>query len=137
MSTHKLVPRFDTPAPEHTTLSRALPQTLVAEHLRRPAVCAAIGAGLWTYGVVMDTAIRPWTGGASIPRPSVVAELAAIPPSAAIFPHPQYPSGSPDRNATPGLPHVVVHPAAGAVPHAPPRLAPPRRRRPPSRAPPA
>jgi eukaryotic-like serine/threonine-protein kinase len=117
MSTHQLVePRFDTPAPDRTTLSlsRALPHTLVAEHLRRLAVCAAIGAGLWTYGVVMDTVVRPWTVGASMPQPVVIVELAAIAASALMFLYVQYPSGSADRKATAGLCYVVVNAAAVA-----------------------
>ena len=117
MSTHQLVePRFDTPVPDRTTLSlsRALPHTLVAEHLRRLAVCAAIGAGLWTYGVVMDTVIRPWTVGASMPRPVVIVELAAIAASALMFLYVQYTSGSADRKATAGLFYVVVNAAAVA-----------------------
>jgi serine/threonine-protein kinase len=126
MSTHKfLKPRFDTPAPERTTLSlsRALPHTLVAEHLRRLAVCAAIGAGLWTYGVAMDTVVRPWTVGAAIPRPSVIVELAAIAASALMFLYVQYTSGSADRKATAGLCYIVVNAAAVAFINATTRFA--------------
>src|SRR4029079_15258034 len=90
---------------------------------RRLAVCAAIGAGLWTYGVAMDTVVRPWTVGASIPRPSVVVELAAIAASALMFLYVRYFSASADRKATAGLSYIVVNAAAVAFLNATPRLA--------------
>jgi len=117
MRTHKLVePRFDTPAPDGSSwsVSRALPQTLVAEHLGRLAVCAAIGAGLWTYGVVMETVVRPWSFGASIPRMTVIVDLAAIAASVLMFLYVRYASGSADRKAAAGLWYVVVNAAAVA-----------------------
>ena len=115
-SHHRVEPRFDTPPPETSplSLSRALPHTLVAEHLRRLAVCAALGGGLWTYGVLMDTVVRPWTVGASLPPSTVIVEIAAITASALMFLFVQYASASADRKATAGLGYVVVNAAAVA-----------------------
>jgi hypothetical protein len=59
---HKLIaPRTPTPSPDgrdETGMSR-LPEELLSEQVRRLAVFAAVGGGLWTYGLVMDsTSIR-------------------------------------------------------------------------------
>ena len=39
----------------------ACPTSLLSEQVRRLAICAAVGAGLWTYGLVMDALVRPLT----------------------------------------------------------------------------
>ncbi len=56
--------------------SSRLPDAVVSEQVQRLAVCTAVGAGLWTYGLVMDTIIRPLTVGVIVPRTNVTIELA-------------------------------------------------------------
>ena len=64
-----------------------LPDALVSEQVQRLAVCTAVGAGLWTYGLVMDTIVRPLTVGdspsrrrtSSIELVAIVASLADVP----------------------------------------------------------
>ena len=64
-------PQAATPAPgPHTTSGCRLPEDLASEHLRRLSLFAAIGAGLWTYGLVMDNIVTPLT---SIVPPSPMA----------------------------------------------------------------
>lgn len=53
-------PRVPTPPPiAHTTTSLRLPADLAAEHQHRLGIFAAVAAGLWTYGLVMDTLVTP------------------------------------------------------------------------------
>src|SRR5207244_12904383 len=85
MATPKLlVPRLDTPPPDTSDSgeSQRLPDALVSEHIRRLAVCAAVGAGLWTYGLAMDAIVRPITVAVSIPRPVLVVATVALAVSA-------------------------------------------------------
>jgi eukaryotic-like serine/threonine-protein kinase len=117
MPTTKFVaPRFDTPAPDGAvgTATSALPRTLVSEHVNRLAVCAVIGAGLWTYGLVMDTVVRPLTVGVAIPIPSVAVAVAAIAASLVLFFYVRFASHGPERKADAGLGYVVLNAAAVA-----------------------
>jgi len=116
MATHKLVePQLATPSPDATnrTGSRGLPAALVSEHVQRLAVAAAIGAGLWTYGLVMDTVIRPLTVSVQIPRANVVIDAMAIVVSLLMFAYVRFSNDSPDRKADAGLVYFVLN--AGAV----------------------
>ena len=54
--------------------SSRLPDAVVSEQVQRLAVCTAVGAGLWTYGLVMDTIVRPLTVGVIVPRTNVTIE---------------------------------------------------------------
>jgi serine/threonine-protein kinase len=107
---------LDTPAPRPAggTAPPALPHTLVSEHVDRLAVCAAIGAGLWAYGLVMDTIVRPLTVGAAIPAPSVTVEIVAIAASLMMFVYVRFASHAPERKADAGLVYVVLNAAAVA-----------------------
>src|SRR5262249_42600791 len=114
----KLVqPRLDTPpptAPGHDT-PHALPHTLVSEHVERLAVAAAIGAGLWAYGVVMDTVVRPMTMHTAVPVPSVVVEAVAIAASLLLLFYVRYTSDDAVRKTDAGLWYVVLNAAAVAL----------------------
>ena len=61
--TKMIGPRVHTPAPGAigTTRSNRLPDDLVTEQVRRLAVTSAVGAGLWTFGLVMDSVVTPLT----------------------------------------------------------------------------
>jgi eukaryotic-like serine/threonine-protein kinase len=118
MATHKLVePQLATPSPDATnrTGSKALPAALISEHVQRLAVCAAIGAGLWTYGLVMDTVIRPLTLSIPIPPSSVVIDIVAIVVSLAMFAYVRFSNDSPVRKADVGLVYFVLNAVAVAV----------------------
>ena len=59
-----LQPRLDTLAPDTSDrTSQRLPDALLSDQIRRLAISAAVGAGLWTYGLAMDTLVRPLTIG--------------------------------------------------------------------------
>src|SRR4029453_4166900 len=115
MTKHKLVePRLDTPSPDASsaTGSFGLPAALVSEHVQRLAVCAAIGAGLWTYGLVMDTIIRPLTLSIRIPQSNVILDIVAIVTSLAMFASVRFSSHSHERKADAGLVYFVLNAAA-------------------------
>ena len=74
-----VAPRLETPAPrrERTTSSR-LPDAVLSEQVQRLAVCAAVGTGLWTYGLMMDTIIRPLTIADGVTQSNVFIELTSM-----------------------------------------------------------
>jgi eukaryotic-like serine/threonine-protein kinase len=117
MAKPKLVgPRLETPPPDASDrTSQRLPETLLSEQIQRLAVCAAIGAGLWTYGLVMDTSIRPLTLGWPVHVTSVVVEILAIVVSLTMFAYVRYSSHAHDRKTTAGLVYFVLNAAGVAV----------------------
>ena len=118
MATPKLLaPRLDTPPPDTSDSgeSQRLPDALVSEHIRRLAVCAAVGAGLWTYGLAMDAIVRPITVAVSIPRPVLVVETVAIAVSLIMFAYARYAPDAHARKTDAGLLYVVLNAAAVAL----------------------
>ncbi|MBS1819307.1 MAG: serine/threonine protein kinase [Acidobacteria bacterium] len=70
--------------------SNRLPAALLTEQVRRLAVCAAVGAGLWTFGLVMDVLARPLTLGTPVPARQVLIEVLSIALSLAMFLYVRY-----------------------------------------------
>lgn len=62
-----------------------LPAALLGEQVRRLAVCAAVGAGLWTFGLLMDGLARPYTFGTPVPTTPIAIELLSIALSATML----------------------------------------------------
>jgi serine/threonine-protein kinase len=118
MAKPKLVaPRLDTPTPsalDQTTL-HPLPDALLGDQLRRLAVCAAVGAGLWAYGLVMDTIVRPLTVAAPIVPRIISLEVVAIAASMAMFLYVRYAPHSLARKSDGGLVYFVLNAAAVAL----------------------
>jgi serine/threonine-protein kinase len=112
-----LQPRFDTPSPEATdqTTPHPLPDALVGDGLRRLAVCAAVGAGLWTYGVVMETIVRPLTVAAPVVPAIIGLEIIAIAVSALMFLYVRYAPDTLERKTGAGLAYFVVNAAIVAL----------------------
>ena len=94
--------------------SSRLPDAVVSEQVQRLAVCTAVGAGLWTYGVVMDTIIRPLTVGVIVPRTNVTIELVAIALSGLMFLYVRYAPHQPQTKSDAGLLYFVLN-AVGAA----------------------
>ena len=108
-----LRPRLDTPAPETSDrTSQRLPDALLSDQIRRLAISAAVGAGLWAYGLVMDTLVRPLTVGVPVASFSVGVEIAAIAASLLMFGYVRYAPAAPDRKAIGGLVYFVLNAAA-------------------------
>src|SRR5262245_35830861 len=106
-----LEPRLRTPPPgarEQTGAGR-LPDTLLSEQVQRLAVCSAVGAGLWMYGIAMDTVLRPITMGLPIPPANVAIEMAATVISVVMFLYARYSSHTAQTKADAGLIFFVLN----------------------------
>ena len=118
MATHKrIAPQTETPAPGATGIrtGRALPDVLLSEQVQRLAVCALVGAGLWTYGLAMDSLVRPLTLGIAVPHTSVVIELFSIALSGLMLFYVRFAPHSPARKIDVGLLYFVLNAAAVAL----------------------
>src|SRR6185295_6489156 len=106
MATQTLVTtHLETPSPgiRAGTAPQRLPDTLVSEQVQRLAVSAAVGAALWTYGLLMDTTVRPLTVGAIVIGSKVVIEMLGILASALMFLYVRYAPPAPQVKSDPGL----------------------------------
>jgi eukaryotic-like serine/threonine-protein kinase len=116
MSKTKVIePRVTTPAPRDSNGSLKLPDALVSEQVQRLAVAAAVGLGLWTYGLMMDAIVRPATLGMIIPRANVVIEIVSILCSGALFLYVRYGGGTAQRKTDVGLVYFVFNALAVAL----------------------
>ncbi len=115
---HKLIaPRTPTPSPgthEDTALGR-LPEELLSEQVRRLAVFSAVGGGLWTYGLVMDSIVNPLTVRTVIPVIQVVIDALAILMSVAMYFYVPYRGHSPQTKSDVSLVYFVLNAMAIAV----------------------
>ena len=113
MSKPKLVERRpEAPAPASTGGgSQRLPEGVISEHVRRLAVCGMVGAGLWTYGLVMDSLIRPLYVGIPLSVASIVVELVAIPASLMMVKYARCARHAQEQKITAGLIYFVVNAA--------------------------
>ena len=120
MANHQIIePRLKTPstpstgalAPSGSGTCRR-PDTLVSDHVRRMAVASAVGAGLWTYGLVMDAIVRPLTVGVVHPASNVVIEAAAIVLSGLMFLYVRYAPHESHTKSDVGLWYFVLNAAA-------------------------
>ncbi len=109
-------PRVATPPPGmHTTSSLRLPDDLAAEHLQRLAVFAAVAAGLWTYGLVMDTVVTPLTS--MVPRSAMgtTIESLAIAGALAMFVYVKRSNHPLEVKSDAGLIYMVLNAMAVAL----------------------
>jgi eukaryotic-like serine/threonine-protein kinase len=112
-----LEPRVRTSASHasgHTTVGH-LPADLLAEHVRRVAVCAAVGAGLWTFGLVMDGLVTPLSLGSAIPRLNIAVEIVAIAVGCLMFVFARHTNVAPRKKADAGLVYFVANAFAVAL----------------------
>ena len=110
-STQLIEPRVrtDVTGTRERTASSRLPDALVSEQVQRLAVCTAVGAGLWTYGLAMDTIVRPLTVGVLVPRTNVVIEILAIAVSALMFLYVRYAPHPANTKTDAGLLYFVLN----------------------------
>jgi serine/threonine-protein kinase len=108
--TRLIAPRVQTEALETGGRSAGpLPDALVSEQVQRLAVCTAVGAGLWTYGLVMDAVVRPLTVAPIIPRSNLLIELAGMLVSGLMFLYVRYGSDAPGTKTDAGLLYFVLN----------------------------
>jgi eukaryotic-like serine/threonine-protein kinase len=109
-------PQISTPSVTHEgAASGRLPDALLSEQVQRLAVCTAVGAGLWSYGLVMDTVVRPLTAVARVPTENVIVEIAAIAISVLMFLFVRYGRQSSQTKTDIGLLFFVVNAIAVAL----------------------
>ncbi|MGE3959731.1 MAG: serine/threonine-protein kinase [Vicinamibacterales bacterium] len=90
-----------------------LPASLLDEQVRRLAVCAGVGAGLWAFGLVMDGVARPFTLGTPWPLKQITIEALSIVLSALMLLYVRYAPHPPQRKVDVALGYYVLN--AGAV----------------------
>ena len=95
--------------PRAAWMAARRPDDVLAEQVRRLAVCTAVGAGLWTYGLVMDTIVRPLTVGVVVPRTTVTIEIAAIAASGLMFLYVRYARHVPGVKTDAALLYLVAN----------------------------
>jgi serine/threonine protein kinase len=72
-------------APGAGRLTSRLPDDLLAEQIQRLAVFSAVVAGLWAFGLAMDTVIVPGLLGFRAPRFAVIIETCGVAVSVAMY----------------------------------------------------
>ncbi len=90
-----------------------LPPSLLSEQVRRLAIAAAVGAGLWGYGMVMDLVARPLAIGSAVQARNIALEAACIVVSALMLVYARYSTHDPEVKTDVALAYFVVN--AGAV----------------------
>jgi eukaryotic-like serine/threonine-protein kinase len=110
MTNRKLIARQSVPHGDTGGLGTqgVLPETLLSEQVQRVAVATVVGAGLWTYGLLMDAIVRPLTVIAAAQWTSIGIELVAIATSCAMFLYVRYASHAPRRKADAMLFYLVA-----------------------------
>ena len=106
-------PKVIAPRAPATTRSsvttQGLPDELLGEQLRRLRLCAAVAMGLWTFGLVMDTFVRPETVGSQFFISTTVIEGLAIAVSGGLFAYLRFTSHPPRIQAHAGLVFMVLN----------------------------
>jgi serine/threonine-protein kinase len=111
-SRNKIIqPRVQTPLPgaAEKTAGNRLPDDLLSEHVQRLAVAGAVGAGLWMFGLVMDTVVFPLTLGHSPRMLTVVIDVLGVLVSAGMFICIRHMAGAPQTKADIGLLFMVLN----------------------------
>ena len=92
-----------------------LPASLLTEQVRRLAICAAVGAALWAYGMTMDGLVRPLTLGTAVQIKNVVIEAASIVLSVAMLAYLRFARHSAQTKTDAALVYFVLNAAAAAL----------------------
>jgi len=112
---HFIERRLETPRPEPSRPSSRLPDALLSDHVRRLAICAGVGAALWSYGLLMETIVRPLTIGVSLSPFNAAIEIVGIVVSLLMVAYVRYAPGAPDGKITAGLLYFVLSAAGVAL----------------------
>src|SRR5262245_50795206 len=71
--------RTPTSAPSAmTSAAGGVPEEVLLEHSQRFGLFTAVAAGLWAFGLVMDTLVIPRTIGVTAPRMAIIFELIGV-----------------------------------------------------------
>jgi serine/threonine-protein kinase len=91
------------------TSSFRLPDEVVSIQLQRLAVYAAIGAGLWLYGLVMETLVNPFSAVNATSMTVALIEVAGIAFCVAMFLYVRYSGHRQDVKSDVGLAFMVAN----------------------------
>lgn len=81
-----IAPRLPTPVTVDSGASTShLPDDVVGEQIQRLEVFAAVGAGVWAFGLLMDGVVFPRTVGVVVSRTTLLIEVFAAFASLAVF----------------------------------------------------
>jgi serine/threonine-protein kinase len=109
-------PRIQTPPPGRSVMTTTrLPESVVLEQVQRLKILVAVAGGLWTYGLIMDTIVRPATITVTIPRANIFIEVAAILLAGLMFLHIRFSPWTPERKINAGLGFIVGNAAGVAL----------------------
>jgi len=108
-------PKVIAPRTSETTRSsvttQGLPDELLGEQVRRLRLLAAVGIGLWSFGLVMDSLVRPRTVGSPLFVSTLVIEALAIAVSGTLFAYLRFTTHPPRLQAHAGLVFMVLNAA--------------------------
>src|SRR3954447_3394581 len=91
------------------TAAGRLPDEIITEQVQRLAVFAAMGAGLWTFGLVMDYVVMPLAVGTFVPRTNAIIESFAIVTSAALYAYVRLARQTPHTKIEVGLWYMIAN----------------------------
>jgi eukaryotic-like serine/threonine-protein kinase len=107
-----LVPRVQTPAPgapDGRHITGRPPDEMMSEQVRRLALCALIGAGLWSFGAVINTFLTPLTAKrAATSWMAVPVDVAGILTSLLMYAYARYSSHAAGTKINVGLGYMVA-----------------------------
>jgi eukaryotic-like serine/threonine-protein kinase len=116
MSDMRLEPRIKTPAPGALTSGTdRLPDDLLSEQVKRVALLAAVGGGMWSIALAMHALILPATFAEQVPRQSVMVEIFATLVSALLFVYMRYSRHSDQVKTDVGLGYMIFSAACIAI----------------------
>ena len=92
-----------------SSVTTGLPDELLGEQIRRLRLCAAVAMGLWTFGLVMDSLVRPRTVGTPFLLSTFVIEGVAIAVSGLLFAYLRFTTHPPRIQAHAGLVFMVLN----------------------------
>jgi serine/threonine-protein kinase len=112
-----LEPRLRTPARDASAnpITGRLPDDVLDEQVQRFGLFTAVAAGLWTFGLVMDTLVTPHTVGTTASRLSVAIEIVAILASLSAFFYIRYAVHCPQTKSDAGLWFMLLNAMAVAL----------------------
>jgi len=92
-----------------SSVTTGLPDELLGEQIRRLRLCAAVAMGLWMFGLVMDSLVRPRTVGSPFLVSTFVIEGVAVAVSGLLFAYLRFTTHPPRIQAHAGLVFMVLN----------------------------
>jgi serine/threonine protein kinase len=103
-----IAPRMPTPSPSSTAPTTHLPEVMLSAQVRRLEILSIVGAALWSFGLLMDSALLPFATGGPRNLRSVVIDVFAILVSIGMALYIRYGASSPTAKTTAGLLYLLM-----------------------------